>query len=108
MGQADPSRMGIVGFCMGGRIAWLAAVTKKFSGFFRGAVAYHGGNVFKTWPAGGPAVKAPASKLETLICPVLGHFGDDDQNPSYEDMLKLRELSSRSSQDVVFHTYAGA
>merc|ERR1712232_721879 len=92
---------------MGGRIAWLAAVSREFAGRIRGAVPYHGGNVFKTWPPDTPG-GAPGDHLADLHCPVLGHFGDQDLNPSLKDRDKLMELSQVSGQDIQFHTYEGA
>jgi carboxymethylenebutenolidase len=56
------SRVGIVGYCWGGFIAWMAAA--RISGFSC-AVAYYGGGV-------------PAAIDEKPTCPVTAHFGERD------------------------------
>jgi carboxymethylenebutenolidase len=42
-GNIDASRLGIVGFCMGGRVAFLMAAASKS---FKAAVDYYGGGVY--------------------------------------------------------------
>eukprot|EP00930_Biecheleria_cincta_P085150 TRINITY_DN74561_c0_g1_i1.p1 TRINITY_DN74561_c0_g1~~TRINITY_DN74561_c0_g1_i1.p1 ORF type:complete len:294 (+),score=52.12 TRINITY_DN74561_c0_g1_i1:43-924(+) len=88
---ARQGRVAVLGFCMGGRIAWLAAVEESLKGKIHAAVPYHGGNVFKGL---GPGAEAPAQKIQAnLGCPVLGHFGKLDQNPSLADATRLQELA---------------
>ena len=60
---ADVGKVGIVGFCFGGSVAWLAAT--RLNGF-AASVAYYGGNVadFAT---------------ETPKVPVMFHFGAEDK-----------------------------
>lgn len=90
----NPQGIGILGFCMGGRIAWLAAVEPKLNAQIHAAVAYHGGNVFK-----GLGDVPPSERISThLRCPVLGHFGEMDKNPSPADMGKLQELAGSKLQ----------
>ena len=43
---ADTSRLGIVGFCMGGRIAFLAAAATRS---FKAAVDFYGGGCYQQW-----------------------------------------------------------
>ncbi|HEY7217441.1 MAG TPA: dienelactone hydrolase family protein, partial [Candidatus Binatia bacterium] len=43
---ADPSRLGVVGFCMGGRIAFLAAAATNS---FKAAVDFYGGGTYQQW-----------------------------------------------------------
>ena len=44
--NADTSRLGIVGFCMGGRIAFLAAAATSS---FKAAVDFYGGGTYRQW-----------------------------------------------------------
>merc|ERR1711920_868211 len=93
-------RVGVLGFCMGGRIAWLSAVEANFKDKVHAAVAYHGGNVFKGL---GPGAVAPAERIPIgLNCQVLGHFGGVDKNPSPADMQKLKELAGKKLQAKVY------
>jgi carboxymethylenebutenolidase len=42
----DPGRVGIVGFCLGGRVAYLMAAANSS---FKAAVSYYGGSIFMAW-----------------------------------------------------------
>jgi carboxymethylenebutenolidase len=82
-GNVDISRLGIVGFCMGGRIAFMmAAATKSF----KAAVDFYGGGVYSRWGTERPA---PAELAADISCPVQGHFGELDKNPPPDEMRKL-------------------
>ncbi len=59
---AGDGRVGVVGYCWGGYLAWLAAC--RLDGF-SAAVVYYGGGI-------GDVLG------ETPRCPVLGHFGERD------------------------------
>lgn len=92
--------IGILGFCMGGRIAWLAAVAPELQGKIKAAVPYHGGNVFKGL---GDGAESPAERIRAgLQCPVLGHFGAVDKNPSPADMARLQELAGDKLKTMVY------
>jgi carboxymethylenebutenolidase len=97
----DPDRMGIIGFCMGARVAYLLA---ELSPRVRAAVAYYGGNIMIPWGDGA----SPFSLSESLHCPLLFHFGADDKNPSPEDREKLDTELTRLGKDHEFHEYEGA
>ena len=97
----DTARLGIIGFCMGGRVAYLMA---ELNPHFRAAVAYYGGNILIPW-GNGPS---PFSLSSELHCPLLFHFGTDDTNPSPDDMAKLDKELTRLGKAHEFYTYAGA
>ena len=97
----DTARLGIIGFCMGGRVAYLMA---ELNPHFRAAVAYYGGNILVPW-GNGPS---PFSLSSDLHCPLLFHFGADDTNPSPDDMAKLDKELTRLGKAHEFYTYAGA
>jgi carboxymethylenebutenolidase len=97
----DGQRLGIVGFCMGGRVAYLmAAANPQFSA----AVTYYGGNIAKAWGDG----PSPFERTAEIHCPIQGHFGAEDQNPSPEDMRKLDAELNKFGKAHEFHSYAGA
>jgi carboxymethylenebutenolidase len=56
-------RIGITGFCMGGRIAFLTAAALPDK--IKASAPFYGGGI-------------PADRTSTLQAPVLGFFGDDD------------------------------
>ncbi|MFO1183702.1 MAG: dienelactone hydrolase family protein [Bauldia sp.] len=67
-------RVGIVGYCLGGSLAWLAATRLNV---FAGAIAYYGGMI------------AQFADEEVQI-PVLMHFGEKDQSIPPEAVAKVR------------------
>ena len=98
----DGARLGVTGFCLGGRVTWLAAATNPH---FKAAVPYYGGNIMVPW---GKADKTPFELTSGINCPVLFHFGEVDQNPSPEDMAKFGAELTRLGKAHQFHTYPGA
>ncbi|MCY3693163.1 MAG: dienelactone hydrolase family protein [Chloroflexota bacterium] len=98
--QSD--RIGVTGFCMGGRVAWLAAASNPN---FKAVVPYYGGNLMTTWGAG---QTPPFDLADDINCPMLFHFGEIDANPSQDDMQKLDAELSRLGKDHTFHTYPDA
>jgi carboxymethylenebutenolidase len=98
----DGSRLGIVGFCMGGRVVYLMAAANPA---FKAAVAYYPGNTFRAW---GRELPSPFERNANLHCPLQGHFGADDKNPSPEDMQKLDAELNRLNKPHEFYSYPGA
>ena len=79
---AESDRLGIIGFCMGGRVSYLMAAAHPG---FKAAVSYYGGGIMVPWGEGA----APFERTAEIHCPLLGLFGEDDANPSPADMRKL-------------------
>jgi carboxymethylenebutenolidase len=72
---SEAGKVGVVGFCFGGRIAWLAA--SRLDGI-SASISYYGGGV-------------PGLASEQPKCPVILHFGEKDQHipvPSVEEFKK--------------------
>jgi carboxymethylenebutenolidase len=97
-----PGRVGIIGFCMGGRIVYLMAAANAE---LKAAVAYYGGNIFRAW---GRDTPSPFERTSEIHCPLLGHFGADDKNPSPDDMQKLDAELTRLSKAHEFYSYENA
>ncbi len=97
----DPERLGIIGFCMGGRISYLSAAANSS---FKAAVAYYGGNILVPWGEG----PSPFDRTGEIHCPILGHFGEEDNNPSPKDMRKLDAELTKHGKDHDFYSYSGA
>lgn len=101
-GMVAGHRLGVIGFCMGGRLALLGAAT---SPAFKAAVAFYPGNSFRAW---GRDIPSPFERIGDIHCPVQGHFGADDANPSPQDLAKLDAEMTRWNKPHEFHSYAGA
>jgi carboxymethylenebutenolidase len=93
--------LGIVGFCMGGRVVYLtsAAVPELKAG-----VMYYGSDTMQPWGIG----PSPWERTAEIHCPILGHFGEEDENPSPADMRKLDGELTRFDKVHEFHSYPGA
>ena len=98
----DGARIGIIGFCSGGRVAWLSAATNPH---YRAVVPYYGGNIMATV---GSATQSPFELADGINCPMLFHFGEIDANPSQEDLAKLDAELTRLGKEHRFRTYPGA
>ena len=98
----DRSRIGIVGHCWGGRVAWLGACTNPR---YQACAIFYGGRVRLVMGEGNP----PAIELAPAIrCPVIGFFGNEDTNPSPQDVDAYDAALTRAGVEHVFHRYDGA
>ena len=100
--SVDRNRIGIIGFCMGGRVVYLMAAANPV---FKAAVAYYAGNTFRAW---GRDLASPFERTAEIHCPLQGHFGADDKNPSPEDMAKLDAELTKFNKPHEFFSYPGA
>lgn len=97
----DGERLAIVGFCMGGRVAFLMAAAQPA---FKAAADYYGGNIMVPWGEG----PAPFDRTAEIHCPLIGLFGEEDANPSPADMRKLDVELTRHGKMHEFYSYPGA
>jgi len=97
----DNDRIGVTGFCMGGRISWLMAASNQT---FKCTVPFYGGNIMGNWGPG----DTPFSMANNINCPMLFHFGAEDGNPSVADRDTFDAELKRLGKDFEFHTYDGA
>ena len=98
----DGEKLGITGFCMGGRVAWLGAASNPH---FKALAPYYGGNLLVPWGAG---TKPPFEMAANIDCPVLFHFGEVDENPSQDDMRTFDAELTSLGKAHQFYTYPGA
>jgi carboxymethylenebutenolidase len=99
--QVDGGRLGIVGFCMGGRLVYLMSAASKD---LKSGVMFYGGGTMVPFGEG----PSPFDRTREIGCPIQGHFGAEDQNPSPEDMRKLDAELTKWGKVHEFHSYAGA
>lgn len=79
--QGHPG-IGVVGFCMGGRIALIAAASLSP---LSATVSFYGGFIRESWGPGSP----PIERIDLIQCPVLLIGGGLDTNPSPKDIQDL-------------------
>ena len=96
-------RIGVVGFCSGGRVGLVFACN---TGGLDAFVNFYSNGLYQTTEIN-PV--APGDMVKDLCCPMLGLFGDEDTNPSPEDVAKLSgDLASNGKQfEIVSYKEAG-
>ncbi|MHB8910897.1 MAG: dienelactone hydrolase family protein [Syntrophales bacterium] len=99
-------KVGIIGYCSGGRQVYLAACTLKG---IDAAVACYPGGV----GAGkeGLTPRQPVDPLDytkDLSCPLLGFFGREDKRPSPEHMAKIEAELKKWGKTYELHAYDNA
>ena len=96
--QSD--KIGIVGFCFGGRVSYLAACAASGLG---AAVVFYGGRIMVSLGDG----PTPLSQTANISAPVLGLFGEEDANPTPDDVATIAEELAKHNKTHEFHMYPG-
>jgi carboxymethylenebutenolidase len=101
-GKGDTGRLGITGFCWGGRIVWLYA---EHNPDLKAGVAWYGrvaGDTDDLHP------KNPIDLVGELKCPVLGLYGGKDQGIPVASLDKMREAAKQAGKTVELQVYLEA
>jgi carboxymethylenebutenolidase len=100
-------KVGVIGFCSGGRHSYLAACTHSD---LDAAIDCWGGNVIvddqKQLNSKRPV--APIDLTEKLACPLLGLFGNDDENPNRDQVNRTEAVLRKLGKTYEFHRYDGS
>jgi carboxymethylenebutenolidase len=94
-------KVGIVGYCMGGRVVYLAA--GNCSGIDAGVV-YYGGAILNAYSDG----VTPIDGTGNINIPLMGNFGETDGNPTPDDVTKIEAALSAAGKSFDFKMYPGA
>ncbi|HLH66652.1 MAG TPA: dienelactone hydrolase family protein [Solirubrobacteraceae bacterium] len=98
-------RVGVIGYCSGGRQSVLAACNLKLDA----AVDCYGAFVTGTPPEGFPIkISNLVDQLPRLSCPLLGLFGNEDSYPSPEQVDELERILTELGKPHEFHRYDDA
>ena len=98
-------KVGVIGFCSGGRQSVLAACNLDLNA----AVDCYGAFVIGPPPDGFPLkVTNLVDQLPNLRAPLLGLFGSEDQFPSPEQVAELDEILTANHKPHEFHSYDDA
>jgi len=89
----DGERVGIVGFCMGGGLALLAACRQPS---WKAAVIYF------------QSLFPDPMELEGLSCPLLGHYGEEDDVTPLSEVEEFRATLEKGNKEHEIHLYPGA
>ena len=94
-------KIGIVGYCMGGRVVYLAASACR--GLSAGVV-YYGGAILNPYGDG----VTPIDGTGNIGIPLMGNFGDTDGNPTPDDVAKISAALDAAGKAHDFKSYADA
>ncbi|MEO8345126.1 MAG: dienelactone hydrolase family protein [Betaproteobacteria bacterium] len=101
-GKGDTERLGMTGFCRGGRTTWMYAAHNPR---LRAAVAWYG-------PVGGKTSDAmpknPLDLVNMIKVPVLGLYGAKDSGIPLADVDKMRDALKGTGNKSEFVVYAEA
>jgi carboxymethylenebutenolidase len=104
--RADVSKLGITGFCWGGRITWLYAAHQPA---LKAAVAWYGKVIGDKDPL---HPKHPVDVAADLKAPVLGLYGGQDQGISQDSLEQMKRAlagsATPSARQCEFHVYPDA
>ncbi len=100
----DTNRLGIMGFCRGGRTVWEYAAHNKD---LKAAVAFYGTVVDppaqkQIWP------KSPTELAPEMKSPVLGLYGEADQGIPVAQVEAMKEALKTAGKTAEFKIYPGA
>jgi carboxymethylenebutenolidase len=98
-------KVGVIGYCSGGRQAFLAACSLQLDA----AVDCYGAWIVNPPADGMPLKVSPIVGLAPhLSCPLLGLFGADDKYPTPEETAELSKVLDELDKPHEFHTYEDA
>ncbi|MDA8262105.1 MAG: dienelactone hydrolase family protein [Actinomycetota bacterium] len=99
-------KVGVIGYCSGGRQSFLAACSLEFNA----AVDCYGAFIVNA-----PAADHPLSQVKPIIdlapnlsCELLGLFGADDKYPSPAEVEELSRVLKDNGKAHRFHSFEGA
>jgi carboxymethylenebutenolidase len=98
-------KVGVIGFCSGGRQAFLAGTSLPLDA----AIDCYGAFVVGEPPEGMPWKVGPiVDRAANLNCPLLGLFGVEDARPSPADVETLAQALKANDKEYEFHTFENA
>jgi carboxymethylenebutenolidase len=97
----DAQRVGVTGFCWGGRITWLYCV---HNASLKAGVAWYG-------PVSKPATdlqpRHPVDLAKDLKCPVLGLYGGEDAGIPNDTVDRMKEALKAANQPAEIFVFPG-
>ena len=94
-------KIGIVGYCVGGRITYLGATSCPG---LSAASVYYGGRILIPFGDG----PAPIDMTNEIKIPVMGNFGQLDANPTLEDVAQIEGKLKEAGVTYDFKMYPDA
>ena len=98
--EVRSDRIGITGFCVGGRIAFLTAC--RHPAAIKVAVPFYGGGIAADTPT------APINLADRIQCPILCFFGETDKMIPMDQVRRVDETLKRLKKTAEVKVYKGA
>jgi carboxymethylenebutenolidase len=100
--HGDPARLGVLGFCRGGRDTWLYA---EHNPRLKAAVAFYGA---VAGPRSDIQPKTPLDQAQLLKCPLLGLYGGQDTSISQKDVQGAAAIARAMGKRVEIKLFPDA
>lgn len=99
---SDASNVGIIGFCMGGTVAYLGALNSRI----KASAVFYGGGIVNPPPEGGTPLVQRANEIQGAVA---GFFGGHDQMipPDHVDLIRDSLTEANINSEVHFYPDAG-
>jgi carboxymethylenebutenolidase len=98
--DVDGSRLGVMGFCFGGRTALVSAI--RLPDQVKAAAVFYGGGIVSD------AATAPVKRVGAIRCPVVAFFGAADQHIPEEHVRRLAGALDEAGVENRVYYYPGA
>jgi carboxymethylenebutenolidase len=97
--EVTKGQLGIVGFCYGGNVAYLAGTRNPA---FKAIASYYGGGIAADNPA------APVNATDKIQAPIILFFGEKDQAIPMDQVQKIEDALKRGGKQYQLYTYPEA
>lgn len=98
--DVDPDRIGVVGYCYGGRISLLTAM--RLPERVKAAALYYGGGLVTDQP------DAPVNRVGSIRCPVIGFYGALDKHIPQAQVERLEQALTAAGVNNEIYCYPDA
>ncbi|MBD5606502.1 MAG: dienelactone hydrolase family protein [Candidatus Eremiobacteraeota bacterium] len=95
---------GVVGFCMGGRLAFLTAA--DYGTKIAACASFYGGGIAPSEPRLGRAILT--DRVPDVTAKLLMIYGAEDTGIAPDEIARLTEALAAAKKDAIVHVYAGA
>ena len=102
---ARADRIGVTGFCMGGRVTFLTACLNPA---VKAAAPFYGGGIGSARQSGDGTPKAPLEYVEKLGAPMLLFFGENDPFIPLDEVERIKARLAQLKKKAETVVYPGA
>ena len=92
--EADSNRVGVTGFCMGGRFTFLA--NAELANHFKGAAAFYGGGIGPI--EDGLGRKTLLERVPEFVSPILLWYGSEDQSILPDELGRIAQTMAQEKK----------